>query len=62
VELSQHVRGTPEIELELERLLEDVELEYRIATETGIGEWSAVRLGDQLNAASVAAQMSAVSV
>jgi Putative DNA-binding domain len=62
VRLSQGVRGTTAIQHELWHLLEDVELDYRIATETGIGDWSTVRLGDHLNAASVAAQMSTIAV
>jgi hypothetical protein len=48
--------------LELRHLLDDVELEYRLVTETGIGDWSTVRLGDHLDAASVAAQMSTIAI
>jgi hypothetical protein len=48
--------------LELRHLLDDVELEYRLVTETGIGDWSTLRLGDHLDAASVAAQMSTIAI
>jgi hypothetical protein len=46
----------------LRHLLDDVELEYRLVTETGIGDWSTVRLSDHLGAASVAAQMSTIAI
>jgi len=61
VQLGPGVRGTEAIEHELRHLLDDVQLEYRVATETGIGEWSTVRLGDHLDAESVAAQMSTIA-
>jgi hypothetical protein len=62
VQLAPGVRGTEAIKHELRHLLDDLELEYRVATETAIGDWSTVRLGDHLDAAAIAAQMSTIAV
>jgi hypothetical protein len=49
------------IQRELIYLLEDVELTYRIATETGVSDWSTVRLDDHLRAATLAEAISTIA-
>jgi hypothetical protein len=51
-----------EIRDQLNYLLDDVELEYRIATETGISEVPSVRLGDHLDATGLAKQISTIAI
>jgi hypothetical protein len=60
--LARETRGAEAIARELTYLLSNVKLEYRVATETGIGDWSTVRLGDHLDSASIAAQVSTIAV
>jgi hypothetical protein len=63
ISLPAHMAGAPDvIQPELSHLLKDVELEYRVATETGVTDWSTVGLGDHLAAAALATSMSTIAV